>query len=186
MIGWSRNMAGLTHRACDYGHAESQLIKSTVLSDVMPLSKNSVLDVGCGFADYAAFLEQRFDHVSYTGIDVSQAMVNAARKLQPNLTIRKIIARVFACAREAVAFNSLSAWTTDPGPVGVGQLGFYDEAWSGRPSTMAGRSRVSITSKCATSPVRPLWSMLSGVWLRESSETPRDRQLCRIQPSQKS
>ena len=56
MIGWSRNMAVLTHRACDYGHAESQLIKSTVLSDVMPLSKNSVLDVGCGFADYAAFL----------------------------------------------------------------------------------------------------------------------------------
>jgi SAM-dependent methyltransferase len=133
-------------RACDYGRAESQAIKFAVLSEVMPLDGKRVLDVGCGFADYAGYLFARFRDCIYEGMDLSPAMVAAARRLHPELPIRQanileqdpgdfdvvtangifyllggeaptlmreLIARMYASAREAVAFNSLSAWAPD-------------------------------------------------------------------------
>ncbi|MGH8596278.1 MAG: methyltransferase [Gammaproteobacteria bacterium] len=136
-------------RACDYGRAQSQLIKFGVLAEVLPLDRTRILDVGCGFADYATYLAGRFRDVTYAGIDLSDAMVAAARRLHPTLSIRNVnileedpgtfdvvtangifyllgseapalmrelIARMFACARAAVAFNSLSTWAPDRGP----------------------------------------------------------------------
>lgn len=75
-------------RACDYGRAESQLIKFKVLSEMLDYSGKSVLDVGCGFADYARFLEDRYEGVRYTGIDLSPRMIAEARKLRPDLDLR--------------------------------------------------------------------------------------------------
>ena len=132
--------------ACDYGRPESQQIKFSVLAEVMPLSGKSILDVGCGFADYADYLEQKFTRVSYSGVDLSAAMVEGARKHRPDRSIRRldilqdepgrydvvtangifyllgskaaplmrrIVTRMFELSREAVAFNSLSAWAVD-------------------------------------------------------------------------
>src|SRR5688572_3338932 len=76
--------------ACDYGRPESQLIKFSVLADVMPLSYKSVLDIGCGFADYADFLERKFPGLSYSGVDLSAAMVEGARKRRPDRSIRRL------------------------------------------------------------------------------------------------
>lgn len=133
-------------RACDYGRAESQAIKFAVLSQVAPLDGKRILDVGCGFADYATYLSAHFRDVGYTGVDLSAAMVASAHALHPDLAIRAanildedvgsfdivtangifyllgaeapdlmhaLIARMYASATEAVAFNSLSAWATD-------------------------------------------------------------------------
>jgi SAM-dependent methyltransferase len=75
-------------RACDYGRAESQQIKFRVLSEVLPLANSSVLDVGCGFADFATFLEERLPGVRYSGIDLCSAMVNEAQRNHPNLDLR--------------------------------------------------------------------------------------------------
>jgi ubiquinone/menaquinone biosynthesis C-methylase UbiE len=47
-------------RACDYGHANSQRIKFQVLAEATDYAGLAVLDVGCGFADFADFLEGRF------------------------------------------------------------------------------------------------------------------------------
>lgn len=77
-------------RACDYGRAESQQAKFKVLSEATPLAGKRVLDVGCGFADYAGFLEQRFPDVVYVGVDISQAMVDAARGLRADLSIQHL------------------------------------------------------------------------------------------------
>lgn len=136
-------------RACDYGRAESQAIKFAVLSQVAPLDGKRILDVGCGFADYATYLSALFRNVSYAGVDISAAMVASARALHPELSIRAanileedvgafdivtangifyllgaeapalmraLVARMYASATEAVAFNSLSAWTPDQEP----------------------------------------------------------------------
>ena len=81
---------GHSHRAADNGRAESQQIKFRVLSDVMPLAGKNVLDVGCGFADYADYLAQRFPGVGYTGVDLSQAMVNGAQRAHPGLAVRRL------------------------------------------------------------------------------------------------
>jgi trans-aconitate methyltransferase len=75
-------------KACDYGQEASQRIKFEVLSRVLHLSGKKVLDVGCGFADYATFLHERYGTLNYTGIDVSRRMVEEARKLHPDRDIR--------------------------------------------------------------------------------------------------
>jgi SAM-dependent methyltransferase len=75
-------------RACDYGRPESQEIKFRVLSEVMPLANASLLDVGCGFADFAGYLQSRFPGLEYSGIDLCSAMVIEARRYQPKLDLR--------------------------------------------------------------------------------------------------
>jgi predicted TPR repeat methyltransferase len=75
-------------RACDYGHAASQQIKFRVLAEVTPLDRLTLLDVGCGFADYADYLHARFPSLRYTGIDLSAKMVAEARRLRPHLDLR--------------------------------------------------------------------------------------------------
>ena len=75
-------------RACDYGRPQSQEIKFRVLSEAMPVKGRSVLDVGCGFADFHRFLWDRFGEVRYSGIDVCPAMVEEARRLDPGCEVK--------------------------------------------------------------------------------------------------
>lgn len=75
-------------RACDYGRAESQQTKFKVLSEVGPLSGRTVLDVGCGFADFADYLSGRFSELRYSGIDLCPAMIEEARRRHPELDLR--------------------------------------------------------------------------------------------------
>ena len=75
-------------RACDYGRPESQYSKFRVLSEVMQLTNRNILDVGCGFADFAAYLQQRFPGVQYSGIDLCASMITVARRNRPDLDLR--------------------------------------------------------------------------------------------------
>ena|SRR5271157_5574529 len=75
-------------RACDYGHAESQRIKFKVFSEMLDYSGMSVLDVGCGFADFARFLEDRYEKVRYVGVDLSTRMITDAKMFRPDLELR--------------------------------------------------------------------------------------------------
>ena len=75
-------------RACDYGRPQSQEIKFRVLSEAMSVKGRSVLDVGCGFADFHRFLRDHFGEVRYSGIDVCPAMVEEARRLDPGCEVK--------------------------------------------------------------------------------------------------
>ncbi len=75
-------------RACDYGRAESQRRKFELLAEATDYTGLSVLDVGCGFADYATFLQERFEGVRYSGIDLSPAMISRAQAVHPELDLR--------------------------------------------------------------------------------------------------
>jgi SAM-dependent methyltransferase len=75
-------------RACDYGRPESQEIKFRVLSEVMPLANTNLLDVGCGFADFAVYLQKRFPGLTYAGVDLCASMVIEARRNHPELDLR--------------------------------------------------------------------------------------------------
>jgi len=76
-------------RACDYGRPESQRSKFEVLAAVTNLNDRSILDVGCGFADYSTFLKERFSRIKYSGIDLSDQMVESALHLHPGIDVRK-------------------------------------------------------------------------------------------------
>ncbi len=79
--------------ACDYGNANSQIKKFEVLSKVIDLNGLSLLDIGCGFADYSTYLETRFKDITYEGYDISEKMIESARLLKPKtiLSVKNII-----------------------------------------------------------------------------------------------
>jgi len=79
---------GYDPRACDYGRPLSQQVKFDALAEAVSNADRSILDVGCGFADWADHLEKRFPSLRYTGIDLSPRMVAAARGRRPDLDIR--------------------------------------------------------------------------------------------------
>ncbi|MCL4818317.1 MAG: GNAT family N-acetyltransferase [Vicinamibacteria bacterium] len=74
---------GLTHRALDWGSAESQRRRFEVLCDGLPVRGARLLDVGCGTGDLLAFLRERAIECDYTGLDVSPAMVETAAARLP-------------------------------------------------------------------------------------------------------
>ncbi len=75
-------------RACDYGRAESQQVKFAVLAQVMSLQGKRVLDVGCGFADFADYLSAYKGELTYEGIDITPRMIKEANELRPHLSLR--------------------------------------------------------------------------------------------------
>ncbi len=79
---------GPTYRACDYGSAGSQSAKFKTLADVCDLTGQRLLDVGCGFADYADYLASRYANVGYCGVDITPRMIEEARRLRPHLALR--------------------------------------------------------------------------------------------------
>lgn len=76
-------------RSCDYGNTTSQLTKFRVLAEAMDLRGKRVLDVGCGFADFARYLSQLYGDLEYVGIDISPRMIEEARRIHPMLDLRR-------------------------------------------------------------------------------------------------
>lgn len=85
-------------KSCDYGQSASQRSKFCVLSSCADYSGKSVLDIGCGFADYYDFLSAKYPHIDYHGVDLSVSMISMARKIHPNLHLE--VRNVFENAPE--------------------------------------------------------------------------------------
>lgn len=81
---------GYHHCGQDYGSIESQQIRFSVLAQGTDYAGKSVLDVGCGFADYADYLKSRFEGVEYSGLDISREMIRLAKERHPELSIRRL------------------------------------------------------------------------------------------------
>ena len=67
----------------DWVSAESQQARFRTLVDHVDLAGKSLLDVGCGMGDLLGFLAGRGVEVAYTGVDIIEKMVRAARQQQP-------------------------------------------------------------------------------------------------------
>jgi SAM-dependent methyltransferase len=75
---------GLDIRSVDWGSRESQARRFSVLAELEDLQGRSVLDVGCGTGDLLAWLRAAGLSVSYTGLDITAAMVDASRARFPD------------------------------------------------------------------------------------------------------
>ena len=64
-----------------------QEVRFIVLTDVGITDGDSVLDVGCGFGDFARFLDYRNLDVSYEGCDVNEEIVALAREQDGSLRL---------------------------------------------------------------------------------------------------
>ena len=49
----------------------------------------SVLDVGCGFGDFSRHLMSKYKNIDYTGIDLSDEMINQAKQIDAGIRVRK-------------------------------------------------------------------------------------------------
>lgn len=72
---------GATPRGVDWNGEDSQILRFEQLSKVIePCEGFSLNDLGCGYGALYDFLSKKFKKFSYTGVDVSEAMIQAARK----------------------------------------------------------------------------------------------------------
>jgi len=70
---------GFDHRGLGFRTRTSQERRFDALLAVGELDGRSVLDVGCGFGDFLAFLEQRGIRARYTGLDVCAPMIERCK-----------------------------------------------------------------------------------------------------------
>lgn len=75
---------GDSYKALDWGSRESQIRRFQVLAEIGISSGDTVLDVGCGLADFHSWLQLNIPGVIYSGIDISSAMIVQAAKKYPN------------------------------------------------------------------------------------------------------
>ena len=85
---------GETSRGVDWNNETSQTLRFEQLCKIIATPEGfSINDLGCGYGAFFEFLENRFQAVSYLGVDVSRDMVLAAeRRHQGNARVRFTIA----------------------------------------------------------------------------------------------
>lgn len=74
-----RNYAD-NHKQLGWKEATSQQLRFDALIDKLDLNHASVLDVGCGYADFKTLLDKHFPGISYTGIDLVPDFVHEAAR----------------------------------------------------------------------------------------------------------
>ncbi len=75
---------GATSRGADWNSTESQELRFAQLLRLCDFSAPfSLNDVGCGYGHLHAFLKRAGADVDYLGVDISAAMIDAARSAQP-------------------------------------------------------------------------------------------------------
>ena len=72
---------GLTPKAL-WGSEQSQNVRFKILAELFLTKSNfSVLDLGCGLGDFYKFLlNQGFEKIYYTGIDINNELIEEAQK----------------------------------------------------------------------------------------------------------
>jgi SAM-dependent methyltransferase len=70
------------------GTKERQLTRFNVMREMGIEPGSSVLDLGCGFADFYAFLQDQGVEVDYTGYDISPAFIATASKKFPEANFK--------------------------------------------------------------------------------------------------
>ena len=82
----------------DWKSIESQQVRFSVLFDIIAYADKredmSILDVGCGLAHLYGFLSEHglisSHRIKYTGIDISEKLINFAKEKHPELDLRVV------------------------------------------------------------------------------------------------
>lgn len=75
---------GLTPQGVDWNSEESQYLRFEVLSSVIDQNDSfSILDYGCGFGSMLDFYKTKYRNFEFLGFDISDEMINSAKKSHP-------------------------------------------------------------------------------------------------------
>ncbi len=75
---------GIDVRSLNWGSQKSQYLRFEVLNEVGPLAGSTVLDVGCGLGDFLLWLQRARIQADYSGIDMTPAMIELAKRRMPD------------------------------------------------------------------------------------------------------
>lgn len=76
---------GYSVKSVGWGSEESQVLRFKILTEIGDLSNSSICDLGCGFGDLYDYLAEHFQNIEYVGIDLSQKLIDEARRRHPKL-----------------------------------------------------------------------------------------------------
>lgn len=79
---------GATIDALASGNVERHNLRFKISTEVGIKEGDSVLDLGCGFADYYQYLQEQGLKVNYTGYDINPSLVEKARQRFPYLDLQ--------------------------------------------------------------------------------------------------
>jgi len=99
----SLNRFGYGPAALYWSSQEIQDLRFKVLSEIGVQAGDSVLDVGCGFADLKAWFGCEHKTVDYTGIDISPDLIAVAKEKQPNTSL--YVGELKDCRFHALSFD---------------------------------------------------------------------------------
>ncbi len=139
---------GQTPRGVDWNGEASQRLRFSQLAKVIASDAEvfSLTDLGCGYGALLDDLLARYPGVSYLGVDISSAMIDAARSLHAELPNAR-----FICAAEP---DAASDYTVASGIFNV-RLTWTDAAWleylSATLEVMDRRSTRGFAFNCLTS-----------------------------------
>jgi SAM-dependent methyltransferase len=71
---------GYDHRGLGFGHKSSQEKRFDAMLSLGDFDGSRVLDVGCGFGDLLAYLNERGIEPVYTGVDICEPMIERCRE----------------------------------------------------------------------------------------------------------
>ena len=78
----------------DWSSRESQFLRFEILAQeirqCLGTASFRLLDVGCGLAELHGYLQGRGLPVEYTGVDLTPAILNEARRRHPDLDLREV------------------------------------------------------------------------------------------------
>lgn len=97
---------GPSHRALRWGSKASQLARFDALCSIGDLRGKRIVDVGSGLGDFYAFLSDLKIEIDYTGLDITQAMVENAQQRFPEVEFR-------VCDLLSVNFDEIEESTYD-------------------------------------------------------------------------
>lgn len=64
---------------------EEQALRFRLLTEIAPLDKSSICDVGCGFGDLLDYLRLNGVETQYTGLDIAPSLLSHARSTHPGV-----------------------------------------------------------------------------------------------------
>ena len=78
---------GYHPNALYWSSREIQEVRFRVLAEIGIKSGDSVLDVGCGFADFKSWMKGQGRDICYTGVDLSPDLIRVAREKHPDAVL---------------------------------------------------------------------------------------------------
>ncbi len=99
---------GFHPNALFWSNTEVQELRFKILAGIGINAGVSVLDVGCGFGDFAHFLTRDGKPVNYTGIDLSADLIKEGQTRYPNITLLVTDLFDYDPAPESVDYVTLS------------------------------------------------------------------------------